>query len=274
MKPATEQDYRERVVRAVLYIQQHLDDELSLDRIAAITRFPDFIFTASFTVWTGETLNEYVRRLRLERAAGQLKYLDQPITDIALRAGFDAHESFTRAFGDMFGMSPSAYRAASLPMLDHGNLLTVEVKEHTPLTLVMLRHTGPYNRIAGTWDKLMSWAAQRGVLGVDAELVGIAHDDPDITHPDRIRYDAAVVVREPVRVGGEFSRMELAGGLYATTHRGPYSELPSTYQRLYGGCLPRSGFEPREVYTFEEYLNSPQDRRPEDLITRIHLPTE
>src|SRR5947209_7922291 len=99
MKPSTEQDYRERIVRVVLHIQRHLDDELDLDRLASVAAFSRFHFHRIFRGMTGETVYAYVRRIRLERAAGQLKHLDQPITEIALNAGFEAHESFTRAFG-------------------------------------------------------------------------------------------------------------------------------------------------------------------------------
>ena len=66
-----------------------------------------------------------------------------------------------------------------------------------------------------------------------------------------------------------------AGGRYAVaTHKGPYSELSKTYRSLYGGWLPQSGHRLRDVPAFEQYLNSPQNTRPEDLLTLIHVPLE
>jgi AraC family transcriptional regulator len=240
--------------------------------------------------FVGETLKEYVRRLRLERAARNLKQLDGPIIEIALQAGFEAHESFTRAFGDMFGISPSEYRTAHKPAPesasgthlddvsgyhppDYGDLPAVEVKELPPTRLVFLRHVGPYSQVGGTWGRLMAWAGMRGQLGPNMKLIGIVHDDQDVTPPDKVRHDAAVTVTRPVQPEGEFGVMELAGGAYAVVlHKGPYENLGKTYQCVYGGWLPKSGYRLRDVPAFEQYLNSPRDTKPEDLLTPIHVP--
>ena len=115
MKLSTEQDYYERIVRALVYIQQHLDEELELERVASVAAFSRYHFNRIFRGLVGESLMEHIRRLRLERAARHLKQLADPITQIALQAGFETHESFTRAFGAMFGVSPSSFRAAHKP---------------------------------------------------------------------------------------------------------------------------------------------------------------
>jgi AraC family transcriptional regulator len=290
MKPSTEQDYHERIVRTLVFIQGHLDDELELENLASVAAFSRFHFHRVFRGMVGESLKEYIRRLRLERAALALKRSDDPITGIALSAGFEAHESFTRAFGAMFGVSPSDYRAAhqSAPESasgshlddvsgyhppDYGEPLPVEVKVLPPIKVVFLRHIGPYSQVGATWGRLMSWAGMRGLLGPQLRMIGIVHDDPDVTPAGKIRYDAAVVVSRPVEPEGEFGVTEIPGGVYAVTmHRGSYESLSITYQRFFGGWLPKSGRELRDSDAFEEYLNSPMNTRPEDLLTRIHVP--
>src|SRR5579884_3496528 len=62
----------------------------------------------------GETPRQFVQRLRLERAAGQLVVTDAAVLDIALSCGYSSHEVFTRAFRRQFGCSPVAYRAGAL----------------------------------------------------------------------------------------------------------------------------------------------------------------
>jgi len=284
MKPFTEQDYHERIVRTLVYIQEHLDDALKLEEVAAVAAFSSFHFHRVFRGLVGEPVKEHIRRLRLERAARDLKGRDEPITQIALQSGFETHESFTRAFGDMFGLSPSAYRIAhkqapesddvsNYRPPDYEDVPPVEVKELRPMRLVFLRHVGPYNQVGATWGRLMTWAGMRGLLGPDMKLLGIVHDDPDVTPPDKVRYEAAVTVSGPVQPEGEFGVMEFPASSYAVvTHKGPYEELGKTYQRIYGGWLPKSGYRLRDVPAFEQYLNSPQNTKPEDLVTLIHVP--
>jgi len=91
MKPSTEQDYYERIVRTLVHIQRHLDDELELDTLASVAAFSRFHFHRVFRGLVGESLKEYVRRLRLERAAQRLKQQCDPIIQIALEAGFETH---------------------------------------------------------------------------------------------------------------------------------------------------------------------------------------
>ena len=290
MKPATEQDYYERIVRTLGYIQKHLDDELELQDLASVAAFSQFHFHRVFRGLVGESLKEHIRRLRLERAAQKLKHQDGPITGIALEAGFEAHESFTRAFGTMFGVSPSGYRAAHKPAPesssgthlddvsgyhppDYGEPLPVEVKDLPPTQIVFLRHVGPYPQVGATWGRLMSWAGMRGLLGPGMRMIGIVYDDPDVTPIDKIRYDAALVVNRPVAPQGEFGVTEIPGGKYAVfTHQGPYETLGRSYERFFGGWLPKSGRELRDAEVYEEYLNSPMNTQPEHLLTRIHVP--
>ena len=121
----------------------------------------------------------------------------------------------------------------------------------------------------------MGWAGPRGLLGPGMKLLGIVYDDPAITAADKIRYDACLVVTRPVQPEGEFGVQELAGGPYAVaTHRGPYETLGKTYQGVYGAWLPKSGYELGNSPAFEQYLNSPQNTKPEDLMTLIHVPLQ
>ena len=290
MKRATEQDYYERIIRTLVYIQQHLDSDLDLEQLASIAKFSRFHFHRVFHGLVGESLQQHIRRLRLERAAQELKRGSEPVIQVALGAGFETHEAFTRAFKAMFETSPSDFRASHKPapeslsgthfdnvkgfhLPDYGNPLQVEVKDITPMRVVFLRHVGPYSEVGATWSRLMAWAGQRGLLGPSMRTIGIVHDDPAITAADKIRYDACVVVNRPVQAEGEFGVLELPGGRHAVaTHRGPYENLSETYQRIYGAWLPKSGYELGDTPAFEQYLNSPQSTKPEDLVTVIYVP--
>jgi AraC family transcriptional regulator len=78
------QHYHDRVNRVLDYIAEHLDGELSLARLSGIGCFSPFHFHRIFQGVTGETLNNHVRRVRLERAAALMKAsLGKRITDVA-----------------------------------------------------------------------------------------------------------------------------------------------------------------------------------------------
>jgi AraC family transcriptional regulator len=292
MKPSTVRDYHERILRTLVYLQEHLDEELDLDRIASVAAFSTFHFHRIFRALVGEPLGEYLRRLRLERAAQRLKLASEPVTQLALDSGFETHEAFTRAFKTMFGVSPSDYRLSHRPVPaspvgthlgdtsgyhppDFGDPPAVELKRLPPMQIVFLRHVGPYTQAGAAWSRLMSWAGARGLFGPGMRMIGIVHDDPDVTPPEKLRYDAALVVNRSVTPEGEFGFCELPGGLYAIlTHKGRYTEIGKAYQQIYGAWLPKSGRELRHTPAFEQYLNSPTNTRPEDLLTSIHVPIE
>src|SRR5262245_60251655 len=110
MRADTEHAYKERILRVLVHIQEHLDEALPLEALARVACFSPHHFHRIFGAMVGESVKEHVRRLRLERAAYRLQFSDQPVTGIALDAGYETHESFIRAFRAMFGTSPSGFR--------------------------------------------------------------------------------------------------------------------------------------------------------------------
>ena len=110
MKPVTLRDYKERLLRVLVYIQQHLDEPLALETLAARACLSSCHFHRVFTGMIGESLQSHIRRLRLERAATRLKHSTMPVVQVALEAGYETHESFSRAFRIAFATSPTDYR--------------------------------------------------------------------------------------------------------------------------------------------------------------------
>lgn len=296
MKPETERTYKERLLRVLVHIQQHLDEPLALEDLAQLAHLSPYHFHRVFKGMLGEGLMGHIRRLRLERAAYQLRFADTPITRIAFDAGYEAHEAFTRAFRAMFGMAPSEYRSKTrppefvtvtsgvhyhpegglgdfAPLNTGGALMNVEIQQLAPLRVAFVRHVGPYAECGAAWEKLCAWAGPRGLFGPQTRFLGISYDDPQITPPEKIRYDACITVGANVQPEGEIGVQETAAGEYAVTvHRGPYAMLHQTYERLCGEWLPQCGREPAMAPCFEVYLNDPQTTPPEELLTQIHLP--
>ena len=104
-------EYTARINRVLDHIEAHLDQPLRLRELAAIAHLSPFHFHRVFGAMTGETVSRLVQRLRLEKAAMQLRSLPaKPVTDVALDCGFSGSSAFARAFREGFGTSPSAWR--------------------------------------------------------------------------------------------------------------------------------------------------------------------
>ncbi len=101
-----------------LFIQEHLDSDLSLLALADMAGLSRFRFHRVFKAWSGETLHDFVTRLRMERAAFELSYpaprARRSVKAIAFATGYKSLSSFSHAFSAYAGVSPRAYRARAL----------------------------------------------------------------------------------------------------------------------------------------------------------------
>lgn len=104
-------DWLDRMNRAMDYIEENLDAEISYDTIARIVNCSTFYFSRMFSFITGVPLSEYIRRRRLTLAAFELQTSDVKIIDVAFKYGYESAGAFGRAFKNLYGMLPSTLRA-------------------------------------------------------------------------------------------------------------------------------------------------------------------
>ncbi|MFC2004796.1 GyrI-like domain-containing protein [Chloroflexota bacterium] len=106
------EEYRSRINRVIDYIEANIDRDLSLSELADIAHFSPFHFHRIFRAMVGETLNGFIQRIRLEKAAMKLTLNPKKtITGIFLECGYSNPSVFARAFKDAFGMSASDWRS-------------------------------------------------------------------------------------------------------------------------------------------------------------------
>lgn len=108
---AQRDEYVSRINRVLDYVEKNLEKSLSLKELAAVAFFSPFHFHRTFRAITGETLNQFINRVRIERAATHLlTSRTKPITEIAMDCGFSGSATFARAFQNTYGMSASEWR--------------------------------------------------------------------------------------------------------------------------------------------------------------------
>jgi AraC family transcriptional regulator len=92
------------------YIVSNLAGPLKLDDVSAAAGFSSFHFHRVFKSLLGETLNQFVKRLRLERALYLMSHApNRSLTDVALACGFSSSSDFSRSFKQSYGAAPSVF---------------------------------------------------------------------------------------------------------------------------------------------------------------------
>lgn len=207
-KNRSRQEYTARINRVTDYIEQHINEELSLDKLSEVACFSPFHFHRIFTAITNEPVNAFIQRVRIEKAARMLVNEDVAITEVAYNCGFGSVAHFSRTFRKYFEVTAKEYRETEKAVFakdglyfskngqlrskinqhypdfrnqlcsdetnqfNHSNLIfmetKIEIKEMPALNVIYCRHTGQFNKIGEAYEKLMKWAGPRGLLNFPA----------------------------------------------------------------------------------------------------------
>jgi len=255
--------YLEQVQRGIDFIEDHLDAELQTAEVARQAGISHWHFQRIFKALTNETLKTYIRSRRFAIALEMLLSTQERIIEIAMAAGFESQESFTRAFKLAFGVTPAAYRQRGMrhqflrkPSFDaeylshlHANVsLEPEMYEQPDLLVVgMQTHffgvESDKNNLAQKLPAL--WGAFLPRLNEVPDTVagccyGIVR--PRHENADELEYLAAIAVQREVAVPPGMVLRRLPGGRYARfTHRGQVARIDQTVSYIYASWLPRSG---------------------------------
>ena len=100
-------DWLAGIQNAINYIEDHLTEEIDLDKAAVVAACSSFYFQRIFGILCDIPLSEYIRNRRLSLAGNELNASDAKVVDIALKYGYESPESFSRAFSKFHGITPS-----------------------------------------------------------------------------------------------------------------------------------------------------------------------
>lgn len=295
---ASNEAYHLRISQALAFMESHLDEPLDLERTAQAASFSPFHFHRIFTALTGETPNEYLSRIRLERAANWLiKKPALSVTEIALGCGFSSPAVFARLFKQRFGVPATLYRReqsgrfvqtlgeppGALPgvsrPLDEQRarqlVSDVQVRRLPALGVAFISNFKGYDleKICAAWERLFRWAQAKDLLAPETRMVGVSYDDPFITAGGKCRYDACITLAQKPPASEPVGYRVLKAGRYAVARLGCFAaEIQLAYHALYGLWLPHSGFMPGDAPVYELYLQTPEQNPEGKFLLEICLP--
>lgn len=285
-------DYGACIDAVTAYIHSHISGELELEPLAGLAGFSPFHFHRIFAAMMGETVAEYVRRVRLAAAVQQLLHSATPVTEIALTVGYETPAAFTKAFRQRFGVAPTTLRtmerAGAYAILleppsvnvTKGRKINPEIRTLPDQHVLYARGWGAieysFSKAAdAAFTTLMCHLREHNLMGAFTACLGITPDDLDVVPHDRCRFDAGVVLKAGVQVEptDKVNTQVLPAGRWAVfQHRGPYDTLWQSWNVAYRDWLPRSGVRPRDVPPVEVYLNNINCTPPAELQTEILIP--
>ncbi len=100
----------EAIQKSLNHIEQHLGEEIQMEELAEAAALSLFYYQRLFTRLVNTSVRDYIKLRRLARSLPMLRDKRNRIIDIAMEYGFGSHVTYTRAFKEAYGISPSQYR--------------------------------------------------------------------------------------------------------------------------------------------------------------------
>lgn len=261
--------YLDDTYKIVSYIEENLDKDIYLDDIIQLTKLSKFHFIRIFKALTGITLNEYIRRRKLTKAACELVENTRTIIDIAVFYGYGSQEAFTRAFKDMYGLTPKAYRVQKRPFANLDQVvfnaeilnkknnqaeINPNFTERKKIIIIGMRYQGKNenNEIPKLWSRFIPRVTEiKNVLNSSISY-GFETYTEDSKESGELSYIAGIEVECKDIVPQGMVSIEIPANRYAVFPISAIIEdVPKTIKRIYSKLLFELKLELCDTYDFE-----------------------
>ncbi len=255
------------VQKALWFVESHSRESLSLENIAETCNVSAFHLTRAFSALTGRSLMRYVRARRLSEAARQLAAGADDILGVALDAGYGSHEAFTRAFRDLFFLTPEQVRA-------QGHLNNIPIVEAIAMnanpielpalaaprfeTLAGLVVAGLVKRydcqtpagIPDQWQRFNQYFGHLpGQIGNVA--YGVCYNFDGEGNFD---YLAGAEINTAAELPKEFQSLTIPAHKYVVFHHPDHvASIRATFTAIWSHWFPASGYQAANAPTLERY---------------------
>ncbi|MFD0679314.1 MULTISPECIES: AraC family transcriptional regulator [unclassified Paenibacillus] len=268
---------------AIKYMEENLTCDIDYKEAARLAFCSEYHFKRMFSFLAGITLSEYIRRRRLTLAAFELKDSNVKVIDIALKYGYNSPDSFTRAFQNMHGLTPSearnnghslkAYPQMTFQLSIRGGMemnYRIEEKEAFQIVGIMKRvpiiFNGVNPAIASMWESLDVETIHKLKSLSNVKPVGLLSASTNFSEgrmEEKGELDHFIGVATTLDCPDNLTQLEVSASTWAVFEAvGPFPDtLQNVWGRIYSEWFPSSNYEqiegPEILWNKDKDVTSP-----------------
>ena len=270
-KITTSRTHYEQINLALEYIQSNFSTYITAEELATISGYSIFHFHRIFKEITGESVNDYIKNTRLEKASNLLLYNQHKnIETIANDVGFSTGTGFSAAFKKRFGSTPKEWRKGGYelnPLKASKDISVLELDEEIEianptivnreiLPIIYMRVYGYKSDMSEVWNKLQAWGEAHDIFDEPHKFIGLFHNHPSFIPYDKARYLACINTSKNIFRSGAVGRCRIFDGKFAKfSFQCTHLELYKLIHTAYTKWLPSSEYEVRNFPSYVEYKN-------------------
>lgn len=294
-------DYIQSINKALMYIDENLDNELNLETIASIAHYSPYHFHRVFKAITNETLKGFITRKRIEKAAAVLMHKEEVvISELSSLFGFNSHSAFTRSFKNFYKLSPTEFRdqhygkhrkiriedsknrqTNTLPEAYICNIInlkkwtemnaTIIVKEIEEIRMASITHIG-IEGVSLAFERLIQWSNKHGLMHKESKLARVFYDSFKVTAPDKVRMSIGLLTEEAFEAKGIICKTIIPKCRSIVAR---FEIAPEDFEKSWTSLfmwMNRQGYQKADENPFEIYHNDFREHPEGKFITDFYIP--
>jgi AraC family transcriptional regulator len=270
------------MLNAVLaYINHHLEEEISLEKLAQFTGYSSFHLHRKLREEIKEPIGNFIVRQRIQKAGYLLSLTNIPVSDVKLLVGYNNDSAFSRAFKKVYNVSPTSYRKKQQE--DHLNnhqetyiSLKAEVVRLQEQKAIVFPTISNYfsKDTYKVWANVAAYIQDAGLKEENFEYYSILHDCQNVNNDSMLRYDAAIVCKKDVELAATkyFSSVLPAGKFVKYKFCCPVSEYKNISTHINRHLLQETGLEHKHGASYFKFQQLPLYDTADHLLIEWFIP--